>query len=298
MRRQGYWLVVSAFLFTSSLLQATELKITTFNVKNYGGGGLLYGDHEEAWSDKIAADEHRDKTIREFMKREQIFSSDVIAFQEVLDVDRLQKKILDKVFACTSYKLETKEQHVVICLKGDYEFVKAPDDNNFILEDIALGNLRPAVHGIIKDKKTGDELIHIFAVHLKAFPEAFDTRLNQIGILAKYLKEKQDQTPSVILGDFNSYDNEPEKFDDIFNQQGLPIVEIETQVSYTYRTTKYKSKFDRFWIDHAALSSDPPEVSGPCNNASNSEGEGYQNISYYNKNVSDHCPVTIHVRVD
>lgn len=93
--------------------QAAEISFTTFNIRWFGTAGTQQGD---------PAKEDRDPWISEFLyRRTQIGYSDVIAFQEIVDVPRLQKIV--KTHKCTSYEhRDPRHQHVVICVRTPLRF--------------------------------------------------------------------------------------------------------------------------------------------------------------------------------
>ena len=267
-----------AFIFLQALISASALaepvSITTMNIEFYG---------QNRTSDS------RDASIREFFTLEGVYS-DVFAFEEIVDVAGLEKNLLQNRYKCHSYDHNNRgHQHVVICVRNGFTFVVANDDNNYTYENVALGTLRPAVHGILKNAR-GRELAHIVGVHLKAMPNEGATRNRQVKLLAENLVNRGDDLPVIFLGDMNSYNSDVETFTEIFSENNLDLAPLPMPF-YTYRTNRYQSIFDWFMATGDVESTTPVRVSGPCND-SWSSGTNFDDLAYYNQNVSDHCPVS------
>lgn len=272
-----------------------QLRITSLNIRWYGLGGYLEGNPDK---------EKRDDTIREFLTK-YVPASDVMIFEEIVDVERLEKKILGSKMKCISYDhQDPKHQFVVICLDKKYSFKREPTDNNDVIDDVSINDRsRPAVTAIITDAQ-GRELLRVVGVHLKAMPNETKSRLTQVERIASYLKAAQKTSiPVLITGDFNTYETKdngqasPDNtlFDKIFARQGLNIAEAQSNFDYTYRSRQYRSKFDRFWVSQNLPVAETVQVNGTCNHSS-SQGP-FQDPNYYYQHVSDHCPVTIAVKV-
>jgi endonuclease/exonuclease/phosphatase family metal-dependent hydrolase len=267
-----------AFIFLQAMFSAGALaepvSITTMNIEFYG---------QNRTSDS------RDATIREFFTLAETYS-DVFAFEEIVDVPGLERNLLQNRYKCHSYNHSNRgHQHVVICVRNGFTFVVAKDDNNYTYENVALANLRPAVHGILKNS-SGRELAHIVAVHLKAMPNEGATRSQQVKLLANNLNNRGDDLPVVFLGDMNSYNNDVENFTEIFSENDVSLAPLEMPF-YTYRTSRYQSVFDWIMVTDDVDNATPVQVSGPCND-SWSSGTAFDDLAYYNQKVSDHCPVS------
>lgn len=268
---------------------SAQLKVSSFNIRFYGNS--LSED-----SDKVK--DGRDSYIKDFLTKENILTSDVIVFEEIVDKEALVGNVLGNEFNCTSYDVRNAgHQHVMVCHKPEYKFEKAADDDNFILEDVTLGkNLRPAVHGLLKNQK-GQTLAHLVGVHLKAMPNESSTRERQMQVIAGYLNKQDKNTPIIMTGDFNSFEDDADNFTKILNLKGNDMAEVENPSPYTFQDGKYRNKLDRIWASDEVKVISKIEVKGPCNNRSPGEGSGYGNVAYYNKNISDHCPITAVVEV-
>ena len=261
---------------------AEDISITTFNIKFYGLNGVFGGP---------AGSETRDSKIKAHLNRHQLWT-DVMVFQEIVDVDAL-KTLVGTDYLCKSYEHSDKShQHVVLCHKKKFTFVPASDDDNFALEAVSMDKYRPAVHGVLVNKK-GRRLVHIFGVHLKAQPNFSDMRLQQMGVVGDYLKSRTDSEPAIILGDFNTYHDDPEKMSEILADDGIDMKQAVNSYNFTYRSGSNGSKLDRIWHSSALQVSEPAKVAGPCNEV----GGSNQAVKTYNNDVSDHCPVTIKVKV-
>ena len=259
--------------FSASLL-AEPVSITTMNIEFYGQNRTT---------------DSRDASIREFFTLAGTYT-DVLAFEEIVDVPGLERNLLQNRYKCHSYDHSNRgHQHVVICVRNGFTFDIANDDDNYTYEDVALSRLRPAVHGILKNSR-GRELAHIVAVHLKAMPNEGATRNQQVKLLSNNLSNRGDDLPVIFLGDMNAYDTDVENFTEIFSENNLSLAPLPMPF-YTFRTNRYQSAFDWIMVTGDVENSAPVRVSGPCND-SWSSGTDFDDVAYYNQKVSDHCPVS------
>ena len=273
--------------------QGNKLRLSTFNIAYYGLGAEAAGSLK---------DEYRDPWLKEFWPKE-LMESDVIAFQEIIDVPRIQKLMGGK-HQCVSYDhASPKHQHAVLCYRSDYKFEKEAGDDNFLIDEVAMGRYRPALSGLLKNEG-GGPLAHIIAVHLKAMPDSSDIRMAQTELIAKRMGSFKDGVPIVYLGDINTHEttltkkiaNDDIMMDTIFKNHGLSLVQVPNPSAYTFRTATYPNppegyKLDRFWVSKEILSGAGAKVLGPCNSAVY-DGQRFGRISFYNRFISDHCPVT------
>lgn len=260
--------------------QNAPLTVTTFNIKFFGVNGN---------PDNALGSETRVATIRQHLTRENLWS-DVMIFEEIVDVALLEDSVLGSGYNCQSYDHANEgHQHVVICHKRTLTLAKASDEDDFVIEDVSLGEdrYRPAVHGIIKNR-SGRALLHVIGVHLKASPEYSSTRMQQVDIIADYLDQRVDTAPVVLTGDFNTYGEDTANISRVLGSTGQGLVEIETAGNYTWRSGARGNKFDHVWVS-SDLAASSIRIAGPCNSADRAQ------ISTYNQNVSDHCPVTLTV---
>lgn len=270
----------------------TNVTIATFNVKWFGLGGTMDGSSEK---------EKRDPTLKKFIS-EQVLPADLIVFEEVVDVPRLQK-LLPAKWDCQSYdNPERTHQHVVLCASEKLKLKLVNYDNNNTIETVAINGTksRPAVRMNVTDTQ-GKVLFVLVGVHLKAYPEESKTREFQAGEIAKDIARLGANVPVLITGDFNTYpaeQNGTEEHDiDMIqtnlNQMGAGFTHVPMTEKYTYRSGSHKSQFDHYYIRGAMKVVSAPDVFDVCN--ASATGQEFMNISYYNKNVSDHCPVKMTV---
>jgi hypothetical protein len=275
------------------------LKMTTFNLRWYGLGGKQSGRPE---------DEYRAPWLAEYMKSEEsgkVADSDVISFQEVIDVNGV-KKIM-RNHNCISYDHPSPtHQHVVLCAKKPLDWVIDGGDDNFAWEEVALpgGKLRPALHAYLSGpSKT--IIAHIVAVHLKAGSEFSSLRTKQAKILSYLMDTKlNDGKPVILLGDFNTHiakytgqeKDDADLLSEVFKASALNFYHVPNK-SPTYRTERSSMLVDHFWHSqnaHIWSSIFIPEV---CDPSAEPRQDRYSKISFYNRYVSDHCPVTNEMQI-
>ncbi len=279
---------IITILFLMISFNVSALSITTFNVKIFGLGGHFSGE---------IGDEYRDNWLKEFVANN-LNDSDVITFQEIVDVSRL-KNMLFPEYQCVSYdtleSVSRKHQHIVLCYKtSKYYFANFYNDN-YIIEEVALIKYRPALYGVLMDLK-GNAVADIVSLHLKASPSGKEKRLRQAKILKDFLKGKRHKgyRPLIITGDFNTFNNDVEELSNVFNE--LEIKHVDNDL-WTYRVWKYQNQFDHFWVSNNALEKIKSiKVSGPCNNQQGYFSR-YQDVGFYNTFISDHCPVTLDISI-
>jgi len=257
-----------------------QLTLAQFNLRWFGQPKL-----EGSAKELIA--ENRVPTIRKHMTDSGLMA-DILTFEEIVDVKLLSDVLLEKRYNCYSYTHKDQDhQHVVVCVKPSLRLEKAPGAKSYALDEVNVnGDLRPAVHGIIKTS-SGTPLMHLFAVHLKSAPEFSSTRVKQIQIISDYIKRDNSRLPNVIVGDFNTYGDDPENFTRILS--GNQMEEVPSPEAFSWATTheSYEpAKFDRAWITgHLADQVKSHHVIGPCNQSSRDA------LQRYNDTVSDHCAV-------
>lgn len=253
--------------------------VTTLNIKWFGNGGTKDGD---------SSDEYRDQELKNFLAS-YLADTKVFVFQEITDPVRLAKLIPH--FQCGTYQRSMdNHQYVVVCvletLPTTFSTIHAVD----------LGNkgLRPAQMAEITFDN--GQKLQIIGVHLKGFREDTRTRLDQINKLVESPIISGDaQEPGIIIGDFNTYPNFKTGWryddDDIiqfalddhnFNQIG------DGHNSYLGKNAF--RQFDRAWARKLRILSS--RASGPC---ATRFAAPYDNIGYYKKAISDHCPVSFTV---
>lgn len=251
---------------------AQAFTLTTINLEWFGLNGT----------------EARGGSIRRHLEAERLFS-DVMVFEEIVDVARLEREVVGRSYQCQSYdRSASNHQHVVLCVKEPLRLELADDDTDFELEAIDLnGHLRPAVHGVLKDSD-GKRLAHIFGVHLKASPESSDVRMNQVDRLISYI-QRRARDRIVILGDFNTFEDDPEQMARRFATAGLSEVGFTEPFTWAAADSAFEpAKFDRVWASTGfRVTRGSNVVVGPCSSGDQTV------IRTYNRTVSDHCAVTV-----
>ncbi len=273
-------------------LVTRELRIATFNVRWYGLDGDLTGS---------IGTESRNATIREFIG-EHLASNDVVVFQEIVDLELFEEEIMPG-HTCTTYDGFTgKHQHVMLCHKGAFTFVQEDDDDDFALEALNLGGLRPGLHGKLLDRD-GDPLAHIVAVHLKAKEDSTAKRIQQATILSDRLDvlRTKDDVPVILIGDFNTHradltglaENDEVLLAEIL-EKGDRVHRVEQGVTHTYRERNgIGFRLDQAWLSPDITVTDVA-VPGPCNVDFATEP---QTIVEYYDTVSDHCPLALRLEL-
>lgn len=273
-------------------LVARELSIATFNIRWYGLDGDLTGS---------IGTESRNASIRAFIG-EHLASNDAVVFQEIVDLELFEEEIMPG-HTCTTYDGFTgKHQHVMLCHKGAFTFVQEDDDDDFALEALNLGGLRPGLHGKLLDRD-GDPLAHIVAVHFKAKEDSTAKRIQQATILSDRLDvlRTKDDVPVILIGDFNTHradltglaENDEVLLAEIL-EKGDRVHRVEQGVTHTYRERNgIGFRLDQAWLSPDITVTDVA-VPGPCNVDFATEP---QTIVEYYDTVSDHCPLALRLEL-
>jgi endonuclease/exonuclease/phosphatase family metal-dependent hydrolase len=278
----------------SSLAKGSKFNIATFNIKWFGLGGEISG---------TAKDEFRQPWIKEYLRANHT-QTKAIVFQEIVNVNLLKEMMSEFDMSCESYESSKKNhQHVAICLDNDYELLKEKGESDYVLEEVDTSNgmLRPAVYGIVSHRKTRKKLFHLIAVHLKANTLSTDTRLNQVEVIKNKVKEIGGRIPFVIIGDFNSYTaqatgrdkGDVELISDILSQSNLS--HVEHTFEYTFRTNKTRLLLDHAWVSND-LEYENVEVGKSCNYFSR-YATRFDSSPFFNRFVSDHCPLSFNLKL-
>lgn len=283
---------VALFLFTqigsADEIAAKKYKVTTFNIEWYGLGG----------SPERNAGEHRDKNLKNLFKS-RLSDTDVLVVEEVVDLERLETNVLPEGWLCkTYYNRNPTHQHVGICIRPGLQLMSEPSDDNDIIDDVASDQerSRPALHLIVANN-SNQPLFRVIGVHLKASPDYSKTRIEQAKLIANYIKDLRSNLPVVITGDFNTFNksdtrqkaNDDELISNIWRPIGLSQF---VGNYYTYKTPKYSSHFDRFWVSGNVKVESAPTTQPECQYNQKKPDE-LAKIKAYNRDISDHCPVTI-----
>ena len=267
-------------------------KIFSFNIRWYGLNGNLFNP---------LGSEARNDTIREFLS-EHLADFDIMLFQEIVDLDLFFTEIAGDLECVTYDGFTGKHQHIALCHTSDYVFVPEPDDDNFALESLNTGRIRPGLHGQLRSASDDRLIAHFIGVHLKANEVSTQRRLEQAAILRDRVAELgvMDDAPVMLLGDFNTHrtdvtglaDNDEVLVDDILNEQkAVPLNHVDLPVTFTYR----EKDGTAFRLDHSWLSDEikllDVKVPGPCDLDFSPQSQ--QEIDIYHDTVSDHCPLAL-----
>lgn len=263
-----------------------SVSFTELNIKWFGAKEAVI-DNDASQTRSLP--ETRTKTIKKFLSDNKLMS-DVMIFEEIIDIDLLQTGVLGKTYQCHSYdNNDARHQHVVLCHKNNYVFSIADDDDNYAIESINVnGKLRPAVHGILKTK-SDREVAHVIGVHLKANPDMTEVRLDQVNKLVDYIKQDDRELPAIVMGDYNTYNQDPAEIEKIFKKAKMTELSLPKPYTWASSSETYKpEKLDRVWMNQNIISKvKSVDVIGPC-----SSGDK-KLIAEYNEKVSDHCPVNM-----
>jgi hypothetical protein len=266
-------------------LVGRPLKIATFNIRWFGLNGDVSGS---------IGTETRVDTVDAFID-EHLGDRDVIVFQEIVDVDLFTEKVMPDHTCITYDGFIGKHQHVMLCHTDAYELRMADDEDDFELEALKIGQVRPGVHGTLVSTDDGEPVAHVVAVHLKAEPDSTERRLEQARALAARVEHLRaaSSLPIITIGDFNTHlavDTGLERNDeDMVADVLAPLERVALPVTFTYQ----EKDGTRFRLDQAYLS---PEIAvdavrsaGPCD--TDPETNGPAIVEYFDR-ISDHCPLS------
>lgn len=282
-------------LLLSSLNVHAQVSITSLNLKWFGIGAELSGK---------SSDEYRGPRLSEFISS-YLKKTNIFVFQEVVDKAQLTEVLNPLNFKCYSYnKRLSKHQYVVVCLDQNYDIMPEENDNNIFfedIEDVENSKLRPAISGLVIETTSKKPLFHLLGVHLKAGKQEGQIRKIQNELLSKRISSFNDKYPVILTGDFNSYIKEDAidieiddigSMDEIYQQAGLK--RVAHNYRYTYKSFNYGYLFDHFYVSKN-LNFSKINVFSACN-FSNSSSQRFENINFYNRFISDHCPITLDIQ--
>jgi hypothetical protein len=261
--------------------KAFGLTVSTLNIK-------FYGFQKNKISTKKNLLDPRNESLKHYIAQN-LIKSDIISFEEIIDVENFISKVVPQNFKCQSYTRKRKSHlHVVVCYQSKYQFLIPGNDTNHIIESTTLGrNLRPVVHGVLATK-TGKPLAYLAAVHLKASKPHSATRNKQVTILAQFMKTLPKGLDKIIVGDFNTHGNDISSFNRILNHANLSMRHLSNKNRYTYRSNRFNSKLDHYWVSSTLKQTRNISTSRICNDTISPMGR-YADVAEYNKEISDHC---------
>ncbi len=266
-----------------------DLKVSTFNIRWFGLDGDLHGS---------LGTESRVDTVRAFLEAE-MADRDVLVFQEIVDLDLFTTEVVPDLDCITYEGFSGKHQHVMVCTSEGYRLVPAADDDDFALEALNTGSLRPGVHGQLLTA-SGTPVAHLVAVHLKANELSTDRRLAQAGILFEHVEALRARSglPVITIGDFNTHlavhtgraEDDESMIDDVL----APLRRVPLPVTFTYQ----EKDGTRFRLDQAWLSPDIEVVDvrspGACDLDLTTHADA---IAEHFDTLSDHCPLILDLRL-
>jgi len=267
------------------------LRIATFNIRWYGVGGDIDAPTAET----------RNGTLRAFFD-EHLAAADLVVFEEILDVEMLRTEVVPAGWTCSTYtSTAAKHQFVVGCLAPGLTLTREADDTDVAYQPLALGSLRPALAGIMRDEATLAPIARIAGVHLKALPDSTERRLQQAGILGDRLAalaaaNTYEQLPLIVLGDFNAHravdtgkmQDDWDLISDVFSTHPeLGLERVAYPFENTFRNKDAKAyKLDHMWIGGGVAAD--IDVAGPCNLTWELDRPA---IEQHYDQISDHCPL-------
>ena len=274
--------------------QATNdaFRISTFNIRWYGLGGEPTG---------LPADEFRDPWIREFLHKE-MAGNDAILFQEIVDPERFQASIIKDWMTCHTYdQSNPKHLHIVLCHLPKYRFVPAEGEHDLALEAIAIDpqRHRPGLHGLLLNQND-TPIFRIVGVHLKAYAQESAVRMQQVAAMAAHLASVDKSLPTIVLGDFNTHtarlsgqsEDDWVMMDRLLAANPVDLVHVVNEHRNTFRIPGKGYHLDHIWVSKGAKVLGKAEVGGACN-SDPSDTSRFDNFPFFNRFVSDHCPVTV-----
>lgn len=259
-----------------------RLAVTFFNIRYFGMNGDANGP---------VGQDTRVATLKAHLEANHLLG-DVLVFEEIVDVKLLTEQVLGARYSCQSYdNADPKHQHVVLCAEASkFRLDRDAGDDDFTYADVSLGRLRPAVHGLVS-AKDGGAVVHVVGLHLKAQKTMSATRAEQVKLLAADLRTHDgDGVPTLVVGDMNTFNDDPAAFQAAFDAAGLALHEVPNPAAATWRgSLTASSKLDRAWASDSATVIGTPVVTGPCNDGQVTRAQ----LQKYYDEVSDHCAVAL-----
>ena len=278
------------FLFTSTVW--AKWSVTTYNIRNF---------------DKDPMSGRTD--LAEFARIIQANKSDVIAFQEVVDVKALKKMINDQLPNYSSQVTScggTAKQKIALAYNQEkFEFVKRTEDRSFSggQGSNGCGSLRPVLVVDLRLKET-NEIYTFGVVHLKAggSRKDFEKRWKQYGGL-KHLSDRYTNKNLILLGDFNSTgyslkDDDYVSFENFITQASMRTVSENLGCTSYWRGTLGGEEWQSSILDHIVIQEKnlsavtDIRVGTHCERMNCRPGTR-EELGLSFKSVSDHCPIQV-----
>jgi hypothetical protein len=289
-------------MLASPALATRDLQVGTMNMEWFGAKVTDPRSPKPIPIDPKQVQKRLD-TVRDFFATI-VKPQDVMVVEEIVDVNALLS-VLPTGWSCMGYTTPANalQQKVFVCAAPQYGFANVPYDDNKTIEQVASEPVwsRPAVRLDLTDK-AGNHILRIVGVHLKSGPDFSLERIRQAGVIGADLA-KGDKVPTVMLGDFNSFEtnlnHQPKRDVEMMLEQfriaDSSFAQAPTNLPYTYRHGHLQSSFDHLFYNSGVQIVKAPEVFAVC--SQNKGGSGYNDIGFYNQFVSDHCPVQATIRI-
>lgn len=248
------------------------LKVSSFNIKCFGTNGVYQGDF---------GTETRSGAVKDFFS-ENLFDSDVVFFQEILDRDLL-KSLLPNNFKVLTYEHSfNKHQFILVA----YRFKTCKINKIEKIPETAINTTvsRPAIYTSITTLyQSLPKTFNIVGVHIKSGDKKEHLRDYQVSTILSYLKANKLTDNLIVLGDFNiTSDDEKTRLDEKFKTINLKRASLNKD---TYQT-KWESKE----IDLCYFSSDFKKYK-----ITTVDVKDYGGSEKFNLNISDHTPITFEI---
>ena len=255
-----------------------ELKITTFNIRCFGFGGEYY---------QKEMSELRGPYLKHFLEKN-YSDTDVFVFQEIMNPLYLPV-ILPKGFKTYTYEHDYKRHmFIVIACRKELEIKDLQTIPDTALDDETS---RPALYGLLTHE--GQPLLDIIGVHLKSKSDHTDSRIQQAKAILKFIETLPESHAKLMTGDFNSHviESTLKDKDDLTYLQEV----FEGQLKLiAHNSNTYLSSRDIMSLDHFFISGAKALSVEVYNLPDYSPDQSFKN--FYNE-ISDHLPVTIHLKL-
>lgn len=277
-------------LFSSSVW--AKWSVTTYNIRNFDR------DFKEGRTDLVE--------LSRIIKTTQ---SDVMAFEEVVNVKAFKKMIADNLPGY-AYQITTcggggKQQLAIAYNLATFDFVSRKEDRTFTGGEGSngCGSLRPVLLVDLRHKET-NALYTFGAVHLKAGGGSrdFEKRWKQYGGL-KHLSDRYTAKNLILLGDFNSTgyilkDHDYDRFESFIGHARMRSMSETLGCTSYWSGTLGGEEFQPSILDHILIQDknmaqvDEVKLGAHCAKVSCRPATRSELGTSF-KSVSDHCPIQV-----
>jgi endonuclease/exonuclease/phosphatase family metal-dependent hydrolase len=277
-------------LFFLSLPVWAKWSVSTYNIRNFDR------DHSAGQTD-----------LQELSKILQEFKSDVMAFEEVVNIKAFTD-LISKNFPTYQYKISDcggfgKQRLAVVYNPMTFEYINHFEDFTFSGNGSGCGSLRPVFVVSLKHKK--DKEIYSFAaIHLKAGADdrAYAQRWSQYLKLEKMVENYADKN-LILLGDFNTTgyilaNEDFKKFENLLLSSNMRTMTEELGCTNYWKAKVDSPEFQSSILDHIVLQNKMVDavrgvrVGAHCERHSCRPATAQELGRSFNL-VSDHCPLQV-----